>query len=184
MTSIEKTFCVTNFASCETKFEWITQTSSHWQASDSVALEEDRGREEGEDGRAYLFLMMPGLFFFFLHRGRQFVFGENLLSDASFCFSVSQVDASILGPWKCGRGRSSVSVCMCVLERERERGGQKESCGVDLHRDTVSCVLNSGRLLGLCPPFALQTASNPLIDHHGNMAHSQDKAAEGMKRIM
>lgn len=121
MTSIEKTFCVTNFASCETKFEWITQTSSHWQASDSVALEEDRGREEGEDGRAYLFLMMPGLFFFFLHRGRQFVFGENLLSDASFCFSVSQVDASILGPWKCGRGRSSVSVCMCVLEREREK---------------------------------------------------------------
>lgn len=184
MTSIEKTYSETNFPSCETKFEWITQTSSHWQASDSVALEEDRGREEGEDGRAYLFLMMPALFFFFLHRGRQFVFGENLLSDASFCFSVSQVDASILGPWKCGRGRSSVCVCMCVLERERERGGQKESCGVDLHRDTVSCVLNSGRLLGLCPPFALQTASNPLIDHHGNMAHSQDKAAEGMKRIM
>lgn len=80
-----------------------------------------QGREEGEDGRAYLFLMMPALFFFFLHRGRQFVFGENLLSDASFCFSVSQVDASILGPWKCGRGRSSVSVCMCVLEREREK---------------------------------------------------------------
>lgn len=151
------------------------QTQLHW-------------RRTGEGGGwGWLGLPLPYdacPLFFFLHRGRQFVFGENLLSDASFCFSVSQVDASILGPWKCGRGRSSVCVCMCVLERERERGGQKESCGVDLHRDTVSCVLNSGRLLGLCPPFALQTASNPLIDHHGNMAHSQDKAAEGMKRIM
>lgn len=184
MTSIEKTFCVTNFASCKTKFEWITQTSSHWQASDSVALEEDRGGRRVRMAGLTSSLWCLASFFFLLHRGRQFVFGENLLSDASFCFSVSQVDASILGPWKCGRGRSSVCVCMCVLERERERGGQKESCGVDLHRDTVSCVLNSGRLLGLCPPFALQTASNPLIDHHGNMAHSQDKAAEGMKRIM
>lgn len=121
MTSIEKTFCETNFASCETKFEWITQTLSHWQASDSVALEEDRGGRRVRMAGLTSSLWCLASFFFLLHRGRQFVFGENLLSDASFCFSVSQVDASILGPWKCGRGRSSVSVCMCVLEREREK---------------------------------------------------------------
>lgn len=121
MTSIEKTYSETNFPSCETKFEWITQTSSHWQASDSVALEEDRGGRRVRMAGLTSSLWCLASFFFLLHRGRQFVFGENLLSDASFCFSVSQVDASILGPWKCGRGRSSVSVCMCVLEREREK---------------------------------------------------------------
>ena len=132
-------------------------------------------------------------FFFFSTRGRQFVFGENLLSDASFCLSVSQVDASILGARKCGRGRSSVCVCVCVCvhvcvrerEREREREEDRRRAAGSISTGTQSAVF---LIQAVCWAFAphLPFKRHPIPSQiaMATMAHSQDKAAEGMKRIM
>lgn len=97
----------------------------HWEASDSTQLRVGGGRREGRDDRAYLVFILPGLLF--LYRGRQFVFGENLLSVASFCFSITQVGVSILGPWRCSF-RTTQRVCACERERE-EREDRRRAAG-------------------------------------------------------
>lgn len=137
----------------------------------------------GRDGRRVRKTGLPLSFpcppSFFHHKREVICLGWKPAHSCLFiCFSITKAGFSISGPWSRSFGRMCMplthSLYVCVW-----RGGgsrrQKESCGVDLRSDSVSCVFISGHLLGLLPPICPSNSIHPLIDHHGNRVHFQGK---------